>query len=109
MNVKFHSIISACQDSLVSEVQQSSNILDFPTDHDQTMAKLRAQAFLFVLVVSIVLAASMPSPGGGHHEHTHFIIHVPELIHKHHHTHVKKIHIKSHDEDDGGHQHIEEW
>lgn len=40
---------------------------------------------------------------------THFIIHVPELIHKHHHTHVKKIHIKSHDEDDGGHQHIEEW
>ncbi|XP_033183495.2 uncharacterized protein LOC122569106 [Bombus pyrosoma] len=71
------------------------------------MAKLRAQAFLLVLVVSIVLVASMPSPGG-HHEHTHFVIHVPELIHKHHHTHVKKIHIK-HEEDDGGHDHVEEW
>lgn len=37
------SVYKACQDSLVSEVQQSSNILDFPTDHNQTMAKLRAQ------------------------------------------------------------------
>ncbi|CAK9802959.1 hypothetical protein ANTPLA_LOCUS3391 [Anthophora plagiata] len=72
------------------------------------MAKLRAHIYLFILVVSISLVASMPSPGGGHHEHTHFVIHVPELIHKHHHTHVKKIHIK-HDDGDDGHEHIEEW
>ncbi|KOC67068.1 hypothetical protein WH47_11721 [Habropoda laboriosa] len=51
----------------------------------------------------------MPSPGGGHHEHTHFVIHVPELIHKHHHTHVKKIHIKHDDGGDDGHEHVEEW
>lgn len=39
---------------------------------------------------------------------THFIIHVPELIHKHHHTHVKKIHHVKQEEDDG-HEHVEEW
>nr|XP_034181499.1 uncharacterized protein LOC117604956 [Osmia lignaria] len=74
------------------------------------MEKLRAHIVLFVLLVSFALVYSMPYPGGGHHEHTHFVIHVPELIHKHHHTHVKKIHIKSHDEEgDDGHEHIEEW
>lgn len=39
---------------------------------------------------------------------THFIIHVPHHIHKHHHTLVKKIYIpvKSHD-DHHGHEHEE--
>ncbi|KAL0111678.1 hypothetical protein PUN28_013105 [Cardiocondyla obscurior] len=46
-------------------------------------------------------------PGGHHSEHAHFIIHVPHHIHKHHHTHVKKIYIpvKSHDDH---HEHHEE-
>ncbi|XP_011862994.1 PREDICTED: histidine-rich glycoprotein-like, partial [Vollenhovia emeryi] len=61
---------------------------------------------LFLLIVTMALVSAMPYPGG-HHEHTHFIIHVPHHIHKHHHTHVKKIYIpvKSHDDH---HKHHEE-
>ncbi|XP_076286492.1 uncharacterized protein LOC143212066 [Lasioglossum baleicum] len=69
----------------------------------------KLHVFLFALVISMTLVSSMPAPGGGHHEHAHFIIHVPELIHKHYHTHVKKIHHKKHEEEDDGHKHIEEW
>lgn len=41
---------------------------------------------------------------------THFIIHVPHLIHKHHHTHVKKIYIpvKSDDHHEH-HEHEDSW
>ncbi|KAL0111677.1 hypothetical protein PUN28_013105 [Cardiocondyla obscurior] len=60
---------------------------------------------LLLLIVTMTLISA--HPGGHHSEHAHFIIHVPHHIHKHHHTHVKKIYIpvKSHDDH---HEHHEE-
>ncbi|XP_076677236.1 uncharacterized protein LOC143373664 [Andrena cerasifolii] len=79
------------------------------TDYASVYKARQDPVLLLTLVLSIALVSSMPSPGGGKHEHTHFIIHVPELIHKHHHTHVKKIHIMKPEEDEGHEQHVEEW
>ncbi|XP_028050567.1 uncharacterized protein LOC105829180 isoform X2 [Monomorium pharaonis] len=60
---------------------------------------------LFMLAITMDLVSAMPYPDGGHHEHTHFIIHVPHFIHKHHHTHVKKIYIPVKKHDDDYHEH----
>ncbi|XP_078043257.1 uncharacterized protein LOC144473340 [Augochlora pura] len=79
------------------------------TDYASVYKARQDRILLLVLLVSAAMVSSMPTPGGGHHEHTHFIIHVPELIHKHYHTLVKKIHHVKHEEEDDGHKHVEEW